>query len=183
MPKKQKVKHVAVHYKETKKDREILSLNKKASVDVGVSRMVLGAQGIDGLRTVNGTIAEQCNTELMFPNNIQTYKAMSFDPTIAAVNNFYNMMMARAEFKFIPPEDASEKSIAATAYLNYCKDNMDDQTWSEFISGIGTYRIFGYSIAEKVWTTVKSGQYKGKLKWKSLAQRSQDTIKDLSQIL
>jgi len=157
--------------------RETLSLEKKASVDVGVSRMMLGSQGIDGLRTTNGAINEHCNAELKWPHSIHTYQAMSLDPTVAAVNNFYNMMIARAEFEFKAPENASAESIAATEYLNYCMTNMEDQTWQQFISGIGTYRIYGFSIAEKLWTTVKNGKYKGRLKWKALAQRSQHTVK------
>ena len=162
--------------------RETLKLKpnveKVASNDTGVSRMVMGSQGVDGLRTVNGAIAEQCHTELRWPHSISTYKQMSLDPTISAVNNFYNMMIARAEFKFEAPEGASEESVAATEFLNYCMHNMEGQTWQQFISGIGTYRLFGFSIAEKVWTTVRSGKYKGRLKWKTLAQRSQDTVKE-----
>lgn len=162
--------------------RETLSLEKKSSIDVGVSRMVLGAQGIDGLRTVHGRIVEHVHPELRWPVSIVTYRAMSIDPTIAAVNNFYDMMISRAEFKFVAPvqEDGSTKPEvqAATDFLNFCMINMEGQTWQQFIAGVGTYRIYGFSIAEKVWTTVKNGKYKGRLKWKSLAQRSQETIKE-----
>jgi hypothetical protein len=176
---KQIVKEVPVYIKSSRSvPRETLSLNKKASNDVGVSRMVMGSQGVDGLRTINGALLEHCHEELKWPHAIKTYKQMSLDPTIAAVNNFYNMMIARAEFKFEAPVGASAESVAATDYLNYCMGNMEGQTWQQFISGIGSYRIYGFSIAEKVWTVVKNGKYKGRLKWKTLAQRSQDTIKE-----
>lgn len=171
----QVAKEVPVTYKSRKVD-----LDKVSSNDQSISRMVLGAQGIDGLKTVNGSIQEHCHRELRWPNSIATYKSMSLDPTVAAVNNFYNMMIARAEFKFVAPkqEDGTVKPDVqdATDFLNWCMLNMDDQTWQQFISGIGTYRTFGFSLAEKLWTTVKTGKYKGKKKWKSLAHRSQETV-------
>lgn len=174
-------KDIPVHLK-GKVPREKLSLDKKASNQVGVSRLTLGAQGIDGLRSIHGRIVEHFHPELRWPLSILTYKAMELDPTIAAVNNFYDMMVARADFKFVAPiqEDGSVKPEVkeATDFLNFCMLNMEDQTWQQFITGIGTYRIFGFSIAEKVWTTVKRGKYKGRLKWKSLAQRAQETIKE-----
>ena len=174
-------KEIPVHIKE-KAPRKKLSLDKKASNDIGISRMALGAQGIDGLRTVHGRIIENLHPELRWPVSIITYKTMALDSTVAAVNSFYDMMIARADFHFTAPiqEDGTVKPEvqAATDYLNFCMVNMEDQTWQQFITGIGTYRVFGFSIAEKVWTTVKRGKYKGRLKWKSLAQRAQETIKE-----
>lgn len=174
MSKKPIVKSVAVHYKQPK--RETLTLEKKASNDVPVSRLQLGAQGIDGLKSMSGVIAEHCHSELRWPQCLKTYSQMSLDPTIAAVLNFYNMMIARAKFQFVAPVGASAQSLAATEFLNYCMNNMEDQTWQQFLSGVGTYRIFGFSIAEKLWTTVHSGKYAGKLKWKRLAPRAQETV-------
>ncbi|MCP4392705.1 MAG: hypothetical protein GY804_00265 [Alphaproteobacteria bacterium] len=173
-------KEIPVHIKG--KVRQTLSLEKKSSNDVGVSRLALGAKGYDGLRTVHGRVVEHLHPELRWPLSIITYRAMELDPTIAAINNFYDMMISRADFKFVAPvqEDGTVKAEvqAATDFLNYCMINMEDQTWQQFISGVGTYRIYGFSIAEKVWTTVKRGKYKGRLKWKALAQRSQETVKE-----
>lgn len=177
-----KAKEVPVTYKGRKVERKTLTLDKAASNDVAISRTVLGAQGFDGLRTTNGRIEEHCHSELRWPRSIETYKQMSLDSTVAAVNNFYNMMISRAEFSFEAPKqaDGSVKQDVqdATDFLNYCMLNMEDQTWRQFISGITTYMVYGFSIAEKVWTTVPVGKYKGRKKWRSLAQRSQDTIKE-----
>lgn len=174
---------------EFKAPREKLTLDKASSQDLGVSRMTLGAKGYDGLKSNYGKINESANAELSWPASICTYNRMSLDPTIAAVQNFYNMMISRAEFDFSVPEYTEdnpfnpegksytqEDVIESAKYLNYCMSNLQGQTWQQFISGIGTYRIFGFSVAEKVWTTVKSGKYKGRKKWKSLSQRSQETI-------
>jgi len=173
MSNKTRVKSVAVYHKPK---RETLSLEKKASNDVPVSRLQMGAQGYDGLRTMNGAITENCHYDLKWPQCINTYQQMALDPTVAAVLNFYNMMIARATFQFEAPANASDEVKAATEYLNYCMTNMEDQTWQQFLSSVGTYRVFGFSIAEKLWTTVTNGKYKGKLKWKRLAPRSQDTV-------
>jgi len=171
--KKERVRSVAVHYKPQKKT---LSLEKKASNDVAMSRMPFGSQGFDGLKTMNGSVMEHCHAELRWPQCLKTYQQMALEPTIASVLNFYNMMIARSEFKFIAPTNASKASKDAADFLNYCMFNMEDQTWQQFLSGVGTYRVFGFSIAEKCWTTVTTGKYKGKIKWKRLAPRSQDSI-------
>jgi len=188
MPRKRRERQVAV-YKKGSVPRGTLSLEKAASNDQAVSRMQLGAQGYDGLRSNYGRLDEFAHAELRWPESICTYKKMSLDPTVSAVNNFYNMMIARAEFEFKAPVYSDEKPFnpegknytqedveKAVDFLNYCMSNMQDQTWQQFISGIGTYRIYGFSIAEKLWTTVKNGKYKGRKKWKSLAQRSQETV-------
>lgn len=194
MKKNRQEKQVAV-YQKGKVPREVLTLKKDAtfekvaSNDVAITRMTLGSQGIDGLHTSKGSIQEYANSELRWPESICTYKRMSLDPTVAAVNNFYNMMIGRAQFKFIPPDynddtpfdpdgkDYTEEDVKAAAlFLNYCMSNMEGQTWKQFISGIGTYRLYGFSIAEKVWTTVTVGKYKGRKKWKTLAPRSQETV-------
>ena len=66
------------------------------------------------------------------------------------VINFYDMMISRADFKFVAPiqenGEVKPEVQAATDFLNFCMVNMEDQTWQQFIAGIGTYRIYGFSI-------------------------------------
>lgn len=153
-------------------------LEKSASDSISISRLPFGEIGYSGLKTdTNGVIREQCHSDLRWPSCIQTYKSMSLDSTIRSANNIYDLMISRTNFRFQSPEGASESSLAASKYLNWCMDNMDGQTWLEFISEVNSLRIYGFHVAEKVYTKVEDGEYAGKLKWAKLATRAQDTIK------
>lgn len=133
--------------------------------------------GYTGLSTVNGRIYEEIRTELSYPENINTYKKMAMDPIVKAANNILDVMISRVKWKFMNQEGASPEGVAATEYLNWCMNNFaQGYTWKNTIEEIGSYRIYGFHIAEKVYDKVKTGRYAGRYKWKKLATRSQDTI-------
>lgn len=151
-------------------------IEKKASVDEAVSRMTRGSVGYNGLKTINGYIYEEGKVELRWPECIKTFKRMSYDSTIVAANNAIDVLISRVKWKFAVPDGASEAAQEAAKFLTYCMDNMDDQTWRQFINEVGSYRVYGYHVAEKIFSEVKRGKWQGKLKWRNLATRAQDTI-------
>lgn len=133
--------------------------------------------GYLGLNEINGRIYESIRTELRYPDNLNTYKKMSLEPTINASNNILNIMVSRVPWEFKVGDNATERGRNAADFLNYCMKNLDDgHTWKSTIEEFGSYRIYGYHVAEKVFTKVVDGEYKGKLKWKKLPTRSQDTL-------
>ena len=152
------------------------AVNGKASADEAVSRMKLGAIGGVGLRTSNGYIYEEAKQELRYPQSIKTFKAMSYDATIKAANVAIDTLVSKVRWRFDVPKDAPAEAVEAAEFLNYAMANMEQQTWREFINEVGSYRVFGYHVAEKIWKKVETGKWKGKLKWKQLATRSQDTV-------
>ena len=152
------------------------TIEKKASVDESVSRTMRGALGYSGLKSFSGYIVEEAKEELRWPNSVKTFKRMSYDSTIAAANNTIDVLISKVKWKFEAPDGASEAALKAVDFLNYCMDNMDEQSWRQFINEAGSYRIYGFHIAEICYSQVKNGRWSGKLKWKNLATRSQDTI-------
>lgn len=133
--------------------------------------------GYTGLSAVNGRVYEELRVELTYPENITTYKKMAMDPIIKAANNVLDVMISRVPWTFEVPKDAPQESKDAASYLNWCMNNMaQGHTWRSTIEEIGSYRIYGYHVAEKVYEKVKTGKYAGRYKWKKLATRSQDTI-------
>ncbi|MCP4341356.1 MAG: hypothetical protein GY799_21375 [Desulfobulbaceae bacterium] len=122
-----------------------------------------------------GYVNEDNRPEFVFPNSIRTFQYMAQDPVIAAANNIIDIMIGKSEWKFEAPEGSDERVQAATDYLNWCMVNMEE-TWSSFIEEVGSYRIYGFHVSEKVWEQNKDGEYAGKFKWKSLRTRSQSTI-------
>lgn len=152
-----------------------VEIEKKAS-DSETGRLALGAKGYPGLNMIQDAIFEESRKDLRWPQAGKTFKKMAADPTVASPINFIDMMIGRIEWKFEAPEDASDESKRAAEFLNWSMHNMEGQTWKDFINEVGSYRIYGFHIAEKVYTQVTSGPWTGKLKWKELSTRSQDTI-------
>ena len=154
----------------------VLSLKKKASEDERVSRVPLGPVGYNSLKTVSGWIFEEAKRELRWPTAGKTYKEMAYDSTVASVISAITILIANVEMKFEAPKDSSAESQAAADFLNWCMHNMEDMTWEDFIGEALSYLQYGFHMAEKVYTQVKSGKWEGKYKWKHLPTRSAESL-------
>lgn len=153
-------------------------VEKTGSVDVSASRWPMGAIGFEGLYSIQGQILEEARKELRWPDSVRTYQRMSYDPIIGGSNNLIDTMINKVPWTFKAPKNASAEVERATEFLNWCMNNMEGQTWMDFIGEVGSYRIYGYHVAEKVMKSVNYGKWKGKFKWKKLATRSQGTIRE-----
>lgn len=153
-------------------------IDKLGSEDVPISRWPIGAIGYEGLYSVQGQILEEAKKELRWPNSVKTFQQMSYDPIIGGSINLIDTMINKVSWEFKAKEGASDESKKAAEFLNWCMRNMEGQTWAEFIGEVGSYRTFGYHVAEKIMASVPAGKYAGKFKWKKLATRAQITIKE-----
>jgi len=122
-----------------------------------------------------GNITEDTRSEFLFPTSIATFQYMAQDSVIAAANNIIDIMIGKCNWKFEASENSTAKVQAATDFLNWSMTNME-HTWKSFIEEVGSYRIYGFHVAEKVWEQVSHGKYAGKYRWKKLPVRSQSTI-------
>lgn len=147
-----------------------------ASEESATSRMNLSAIGYTGLKEVSGYIYEDSRTDLRWPYAGETYRKMMLDPTVASVVNFIKIMMSKAEWYATYPDDSPEQAKEAAEFLSYCMNNMEDQTWREFIGQVVDYIFFGFQVNEKVFTRVTKGTWEGKIKWKHLPSRPQETL-------
>lgn len=150
----------------------------KANLDEKTSRVRMGNVGRVGLARINGLIYEESKTDLQWPQSNSTFKRMSYDSAVAAANNVIDVYIGSVPWHFTVRDDAPQKAKDAADFLNYCKDNMKGQTWREAINEFGSFKIYGYHVAEKVFTTVEDGKWKGKKSWRKLSTRSQDTFKE-----
>lgn len=139
-------------------------------------RFRLGETGYVGLKQISGYVYEELRSDLLWPKCLDTYKRMAFDPTISAADGIIGLMIDRVSWEFYVPENASAESKKAAEFLNFCMQNLDSGTWKDFISEAGSYRLYGFHIAEKVYSRIKDGKWEGKYKWSKLPTRSQDTI-------
>jgi hypothetical protein len=152
--------------------------SKSATKTTTSKKFNLSEKGYIGLNQVNGRIYEESRDALRFPNATKTFKKMSYDPVISAANSTIDLMIGRVQWFFDVPDTASDKAKEAAEFLNYCMNSMDMGTWEDFITECGSYRRYGFHIAEKVYNKVKEGKWKGKYKWKKLPTRAQDTIEE-----
>lgn len=161
--------------------REKISLNKQTVITSGgesfeLGRLPMGPIGVPGLAQVNGYVLEEVKEELRGLNGKRTFKRMSYDPTIAAANNIIDIMIGKVQWNVKVPEDAPEASQRHADFIKWSMHNMNDMTWKDFISEVGSYRTYGFSLFEKNYTQVTEGEYAGRLKWKNIAPRSQETL-------
>jgi len=147
-----------------------------ASEESATSRMNLSAIGYTGLKEVSGYVYENSKVELRWPYAGETYRKMMLDPTIASLVNFIKIMITKPQWYATYPDGSSEQSKEAAEFLSYCMSNMEDQTWRDFIGQVVDYIFFGFQINEKVFTRVTKGTWEGKIKWKHLPSRPQDTL-------
>lgn len=140
------------------------------------SKPTLGPVGYSGLNTIQGYIYEEARKELRWPHSVRTFKKMSYDPTIRSALNMIDLMIDRVDWEFEAPADATPEVEAATKFLNWNKTNLQGQTWREAIHESGSYRVYGFHVAEKVYKRVTKGEHQGRIQLSQIASRSQDTL-------
>ena len=64
-----------------------------------IARFKLGEIGSPGLNIFAGITQEELKSDLNFPNNLKTYKLMSYHPSINASLGLYEAMISKVKFK------------------------------------------------------------------------------------
>ena len=145
----------------------------------GVPRFQMSEMGYNGLAVSAGRINEEIKTELQFPNSIITYKQMSYDSMIASALSYYEHMMLKAKFSFLPHPLADETQKEYTSFLQECIGDME-HSWQDFIQEVSSMNTYGFCVNEIVLRKrlhSKGSKYNdGKIGIKKLPIRSQDSI-------
>lgn len=150
-----------------------------ANSDDKIERFRLGEIGNLGLRVQYGVSNEEIKQELNFPGNIETYKQMSYHPTINSALTLFENLASNVRWEFTPLPDATEEELRQCKIIEEMMQDMQS-SWGEFISDTMSSLQFGFSVHEKVYRRrlAESGsKYNdGLIGWKKLAIRNQDTI-------
>lgn len=139
------------------------------------SRMKLGAESAPSLKMNRGVIDQETKRELKAPYNRATYQAMSLDNTIASALGLVEILVGRSEWEAKAPSEAPKEEHDRAEYIAWMMSNMKRE-WSDYIGEILGYLIWGHQPAEKVYTRVNSGEYKGNISLKDLRFISPTTI-------
>lgn len=144
-----------------------------------IERFKLSEMSYSGLKLFNGVTNEEVKRELNFPESIKTFKQMSYHSTINAALTLYETLLAKADWKVVEPENATDEEKKQTQFIRECMNDME-HTWSDFIKDVMSMQVYGFSIHEKVYrkrTFANGSDYDdGKIGWRKLGFRSQETV-------
>lgn len=166
------------------KNNSAISSDKKEVTKVGntgltTARLSLTELGTSALNTIKGFVNHMKPIELRYPHNLATYTEMEDDADIAEALEATYVFVDRAFQDFsISFNKDSEESKKAADYVDWCLRNMEGQTLRQAIRSAITYKKYGFSILEKVYTKVTDGtEYNGFYKLKRLGYRPPETLK------
>lgn len=142
-------------------------------------RWRMGEIGNLGLNTFSGIPQTEIKKELQFPQSINTYKQMVYHDAINSALTLYDNILAKAQWKFLPPDNATAEEKKQVEIINQSFHDME-HSFAEFISDVLSMNTYGFSVHEKVFRKrlVASGsKYNdGVIAWKKLPIRSQESI-------
>lgn len=152
----------------------------KATMNDIPERFKLAETGYLGLNIYAGLSQDEIKKELNFPSSINTYKQMSYHSTVNSALTLFDNLIGKADWKFKAPADATDAELEQAKIINEMMQDMDGQTWADFVSEALSCNVFGFSVHEKVYRRrLKSNGSKfndGIIGWKKLPIRNQETI-------
>lgn len=140
--------------------------------------------GVTGLRRFSGFVYEEFLPELTGWQGLRTYTEMSRnDATVGAVLYAIKTLCRKVKW-FCDPATDDPEDVAAAEFLETCLNDMS-QTWTDTVNEILSMLEFGHSAQEIVYKkrgghttdpTTRSDYEDGRVGWRKLSIRSQDTI-------
>ena len=158
----------------------------KANIDSQANRRISNEIGETGLYQYGGVINEEILRELSGVRGVKIYYQMANnDPTIGALLFAVDQLIRSLKWKTLPSDSSIPESVKNAAFIDECRHDMSD-TWEDTISSIMSFLIYGFSIHEIVYKlrdgqkksrdSIKSKYQDGKIGWKRLPIRSQESI-------
>jgi len=114
-------------------------------------RFRLGEISSSGLNIFSGIPQEELRRELDFPNNIKTYKQMSYHPSVNASVSLYCSMIAKANYRVVAPENASEEEKNRAKVISQMLFEDMEHPFEDVIQDAATFLVYGFSVSEKVY--------------------------------
>src|SRR5262245_43407393 len=132
--------------------------------------------GRTGLRQWYGRIDEEILTELKWEKAVKVYREMADnDATVGALLNAIALMLRQIEWRFESEADTDERE----EFLEQNRNDME-RPWEDLIAEIGRGVLtYGWQVHECVYKLREeaTSQYPdGKIGWKKLPVRAQDTL-------
>lgn len=145
--------------------------------------------GLTGLSySTDGRVSEEFLPALKTQREaVKVYKEMSWnDPVVGTIIFALDMLIRQAEWRVEANPMADDDQSDAVEFVRQCMNDMS-HTWHDFISEVLSMLVYGWSAFEIVYKkrsgpqpdgsgTPSSNYNDGKIGWRKLAIRSQDTL-------
>lgn len=142
-----------------------------------VSRLRMTEMGTLALSQIRADSEVMKAIELQWPNFLATVECMKEDATVAiALDSKYTFVEKSFNNFKVLHNEKNPASVDAAKFIEFCLKNMDGQTLRQFARSAATFNEYGFSVFEKLYTTVTTGEYTGRFKIKQLAFRPQASL-------
>ncbi|WP_186843821.1 phage portal protein family protein [Acetobacterium tundrae] len=146
---------------------------------------VFDEYGRIGQERWQGFISEEFLKELQGKKGIKVYKEMSENDAVIGAIIFTIKMLIRQVDWVIKPSGNSQKDKEAADFITECMDDMNGSTWTDTISEILSFLVYGWSAHELVYKRrlgrskdpkKKSKYNDGLIGWEKIPIRAQETL-------
>jgi hypothetical protein len=141
--------------------------------------------GSSGLAQQFGIVQEEFLRRLQGKQGIATFREMSDnDPVIGAMLHAIDTLIRSAQWIVDPADPDSTEAIEIAEFVGECMNDMSE-SWEDTLSQILSMLVYGWSYHEIVYKErkgvsadpkMRSKYEDGKIGWRKLAPRSQDTL-------
>lgn len=119
--------------------------------------------------------------ELRWPQSMRTFEAMKNDDAIATpLKLTYNLIEAAFSEYEIEYNKNNPESKRAAEFVHWCLENLDGKSFLQAIRNAATFKEKGFSLLEKIYKKVNTGEYKDMYRISDLANRPQMSLYDIS---
>lgn len=163
-----------------------ISKTSKISKAAGKDKMKDKAVGFVGMKQASGVMEEEFLRELRWPDAGKVYQEMaSNDAVVGACLYLIETLVRKANWSVIP---ASEESadVEHAEFIESCMNDMEDQTWDEFMGEVLSMLTYGFSFHEILYKVRRGPDDKdvkfrskysdGKIGWQEIPVRSQASL-------
>jgi hypothetical protein len=143
--------------------------------------------GITGLQRSGGHVHEEFLPQLSGHRAIKIYREMrDNDATVGAILYAIDKLLRGVTWR-VEPFSKSTKDQETAAFVHECMNDME-VSWTDFISEVLSFLVYGWSFHEVVYKVRRgpdesNGRYRskyddGKVGWRKMPIRSQDTLQE-----
>lgn len=118
--------------------------------EIPAIRIEKGRVSYNGLLATSGQIEEECNFDLIWPQCMDTYKAMLKDSTVSSTLNQTEMQISKVKWNVSIPEGFEDELKDKARFLYSIMEDME-HSWVDFIRRCSSFNRFGFAPIEKVY--------------------------------
>lgn len=135
----------------------------------------LGEMGYLANPVFSGVPIDELKQDLVFPASLNTFKQMQYHSAVASSIKLFELVVSKSEWRVKYPRKATKSEKKRADLVWKWLNEMQDQSFSDFLQSACSAYTYGFSIFEKVY--IPSSEERGKIAGiKRLAFRNQRSV-------